>query len=65
MSNPIKDSIFKELFEDRTIFYDFLKAFLPKEITKQIKETDLKREQTELKGWSFTMEKRNGHHQRM
>ncbi|WP_233546357.1 MULTISPECIES: hypothetical protein [unclassified Petrotoga] len=49
MSNPIKDSIFKELFEDRTVFYDFLKAFLPKEITKQIKETDLKREQTELK----------------
>jgi hypothetical protein len=63
MSNPIKDSIFKELFEDRAIFYDFLKAFLPREITKQIKETDLKREQTELTGWSFTMEKQNGHHQ--
>ena len=54
MSNPIKDSIFKELFEDRTVFYDFLKAFLPKEITKQIKETDLKREQTELIGKDFS-----------
>ncbi|RLL85200.1 Rpn family recombination-promoting nuclease/putative transposase, partial [Petrotoga sp. Shatin.DS.tank11.9.2.9.3] len=69
MSNPIKDSIFKELFEDRTVFYDFLKAFLPKEITKQIKETDLKREQTELIGKDFSIkrsdilykiEKRNG-----
>ncbi len=55
MSNPIKDSIFKELFEDRTVFYDFLKAFLPKEITKQIKETDLKREQTELIGKDFSI----------
>ncbi|ABX32014.1 hypothetical protein Pmob_1309 [Petrotoga mobilis SJ95] len=69
MSNPIKDSIFKELFEDRTVFYDFLKAFLPREITKQIKETDLKREQTELIGKDFSIkrsdilykiEKRNG-----
>ncbi|PNR95875.1 Rpn family recombination-promoting nuclease/putative transposase [Petrotoga olearia] len=57
MSNPIKDSIFKELFEDRTIFYDFLKAFLPKEITKQIKETDLKREQTELIGKDFSIKR--------
>jgi len=46
MSN--KDSIFKELFEDKEIFYDFLKAFLPKEITDEIKVEDLKREQTEL-----------------
>jgi predicted transposase/invertase (TIGR01784 family) len=57
MSNPIKDSIFKELFEDRTVFYDFLKAFLPKEITKQIKETDLKREQTELIGKDFSIKR--------
>ena len=57
MSNPIKDSIFKELFEDRTVFYDFLKAFLPKEITKQIKETDLKREQTELIGKDFSVKR--------
>ncbi|WP_233488492.1 Rpn family recombination-promoting nuclease/putative transposase [Petrotoga sp. 9PW.55.5.1] len=42
MSN--KDSIFKELFEDNEIFYDFLKAFLPKEITDKIKVEDLKRE---------------------
>ncbi|PNR95627.1 hypothetical protein X924_04345 [Petrotoga sp. 9PWA.NaAc.5.4] len=28
-----RDSIFKELFEDKEIFYDFLKVFLPKEIT--------------------------------
>jgi len=41
MSNPIKDSIFKELFEDRAIFYDFLKAFLPREITQQIKEKQI------------------------
>ncbi len=45
---PNKDSIFKELFEDKEIFYDFLKAFLPKEITDEIKVEDLKREQTEL-----------------
>lgn len=41
---PNKDSIFKELFEDKEIFYDFL----PKEITDEIKVEDLKREQTEL-----------------
>ncbi|MDY0380222.1 MAG: hypothetical protein RBQ74_06885 [Defluviitoga tunisiensis] len=29
---PNKDSIFKELFEDKEIFYDFLKAFLPKDL---------------------------------
>ena len=57
MSNPIKDSIFKELFEDRAIFYDFLKAFLPREITQQIKETDLKREQTELIGKDFSIKR--------
>ncbi|MGY4686138.1 Rpn family recombination-promoting nuclease/putative transposase [Petrotoga sp. DB-2] len=57
MSNPIKDSIFKELFEDRAIFYDFLKVFLPKEITQQIKETDLKREQTELIGKDFSIKR--------
>jgi predicted transposase YdaD len=34
---PNKDSIFKELFEDKEIFYDFLKAFLPKEITDEMK----------------------------
>jgi len=45
---PNKDSIFKELFEDKEIFYDFLKAFLPKEIIDEIKVEDLKREQTEL-----------------
>jgi len=38
----------RELFEGKEIFYNFLKAFLPKEITGEIKVEDLKREQTEL-----------------
>ncbi|WP_233581217.1 MULTISPECIES: Rpn family recombination-promoting nuclease/putative transposase [unclassified Petrotoga] len=49
--------MFKELFEDRTVFYDFLKAFLPREITQQRKETDLKCEQTELIGKDFSIKK--------
>jgi predicted transposase/invertase (TIGR01784 family) len=64
-----RDSIFKELFEDKEIFYDFLKAFLPKEITDEINVKDLKREQTELitKDYStksadilYKIEKKNG-----